>query len=848
MKKILYALIWVYTALPLYVSAWFFPEPGVAQTIPVIGRVDNATQSWSGSLITNFDTDVDRTPISTIKSSEMYFDNATQSFSWFFVLTAACATVDCKKVDGSNNWDESAFVAFLNDASRAYLVQSGSTEIYKMKWFAWSKSSWWISFDTGRSDTVTYNRNKSEFSGFAWSKNLGYISMNGLRMVSQIPKLDLPNVLSANHAQTANLVSFSWSVVSDGWFDVYKLTIEDWKTTPDGNVNAWWVLDSTWTTGSFSTIDIRYANSSSWEVSYGYKLQDPFGNTSSGVLSVVANIPSDTLDVNNIWSSYPSDVHSWSVFTLSWSNLRANALDGYEFSPNFHDKYGNPIVSVDQIKHVFYSVQIDNNVSPNQSKISSAGGLISSQPSLGDAIIFDWTMVGEIPVTNFSKLTDQKDTGTGVYISKFKKTSSTAKKLIIKSYIPTNSEAPLWFGNWLSFSWSYDIQSLTWGVSNASGSIAQTGLGFSPGWKVGNVQLISTNTDAKFWLNLPVTTSTSWDKENNFSFTNPKTLHLYGTDSDSELIIFTWSDYLTTYEESISDWDAFNKWNSWSFAITPQLVVTGSLTSLDFQLEHQIIHVFDTLDGSFAYYVWWAVGTWVTQNRGIKIIGTASTSNSGSIFALNTQDEYTKVGNFSKPQVKDFVRQNVEAIIRNKPSDVLVKTSADYQYALSDMTGIRTLIIKDHDLLINSDVGTPWSAPMAIIVLNGNIKIWPDAKNIYASIFTDKWLYAVKTDGSLIDDSSRSNNQLYIFGTLISGNTVGTSAQSASEICPDFLGKNNCTPEQKKQYDLNFLRTGPNSHSAWIGSRTDLQVYPVVIEYNPKLTSDPPPGFKKMTR
>lgn len=54
----------------------------------------------------------------------MYFDNANGIFSGFFVLTAACATPDCKKADGSNNWDDSAFVTFLNDASKAYLVQS----------------------------------------------------------------------------------------------------------------------------------------------------------------------------------------------------------------------------------------------------------------------------------------------------------------------------------------------------------------------------------------------------------------------------------------------------------------------------------------------------------------------------------------------------------------------------------------------------------------------------------------------------------------------------------------------------------------------------------------------------
>ena len=73
---------------------------------------------------------------------------------------------------------------------------------------------------------------------------------------------------------------------------------------------------------------------------------------------------------------------------------------------------------------------------------------------------------------------------------------------------------------------------------------------------------------------------------------------------------------------------------------------------------------------------------------------------------MSTQNEYTKVGNFSKPQVKDFVRQNVEAIIRNKPNDVTIETSSDYTYPVAGLSGKRTLIVKDHDLFINSDVGT----------------------------------------------------------------------------------------------------------------------------------------------
>lgn len=47
---------------------------------------------------------------------------------------------------------------------------------------------------------------------------------------------------------------------------------------------------------------------------------------------------------------------------------------------------------------------------------------------------------------------------------------------------------------------------------------------------------------------------------------------------------------------------------------------------------------------------------------------------------------------------------------------------------------------------------------------------------------------------------------------------------------------------RKKEYDLNFLRLGSNNPV------TPYQDYSLVIEYNPKLTSDPPPGFKKIVR
>lgn len=193
--------------------------------------MDSATQSWSGSLITNFDTS--KTPVSSTKSAEMYFDNVTNTFSGFFVLTAACATTDCKK-PSTGNWDESAFVTFnhgVTGLSQAELVDSGDPNIYSMSGFAWSKSSGWIAFNVG-SDPVKYNRTTGLFSGFAWSKNLGYISMDGLQMVTQVPRIvnNAQDVAVANHV--ASLGSNSGTI--DGLGD-YSLDISHWNTNAINN-------------------------------------------------------------------------------------------------------------------------------------------------------------------------------------------------------------------------------------------------------------------------------------------------------------------------------------------------------------------------------------------------------------------------------------------------------------------------------------------------------------------------------------------------------------------------------------------------------------------------------------
>ena len=199
--------------------------------------------------------------------------------------------MSCK--DTSGNWDASAFVSFNHGAigvPPATLISSIDPNIYAMSGFAWSKSSGWIAFNVGP-DPVKYNRLTGLFSGFAWSKNLGYISMAGLKMVAQVPKLNLnpQNIVAANHSGTLDLLTSSG--VIDG-LDVYILVINRWDSD---DADTYANIPSL--SGSFTDVDIRRVRISTDLLKvYNYKLNDPFGNSSTGALTVVANTPTSTMD------------------------------------------------------------------------------------------------------------------------------------------------------------------------------------------------------------------------------------------------------------------------------------------------------------------------------------------------------------------------------------------------------------------------------------------------------------------------------------------------------------------------------------------------------------------------
>lgn len=85
-------------------------------------------------------------------------------------------------------------------------------------------------------------------------------------------------------------------------------------------------------------------------------------------------------------------------------------------------------------------------------------------------------------------------------------------------------------------------------------------------------------------------------------------------------------------------------------------------------------------------------------------------------------------------------------------------------------------------------------------------------------------------------------NQLYVYGIVISHNTIGGSIQSSAPVC--VYNENNCTYERAIRYDLNYFRGfDPSIVTNRAYSDSSLDAYSFIIEYDSRVLSSPPPGF-----
>jgi hypothetical protein len=207
--------------------------------------------------------------------------------------------------------------------------------------------------------------------------------------------------------------------------------------------------------------------------------------------------------------------------------------------------------------------------------------------------------------------------------------------------------------------------------------------------------------------------------------------------------------------------------------------------------------------------------------------------------------------------------QNVgNAILYQIPTNTQISSST-FLSKLDNTPGntTETITIVGSDLYIDGDIPDNISLKKArvIIVLKdeqtgigGNIYIGWSVKNIYTSLIAEWSLYSGKWPGQLYngtkdDITNLPTNQLYIFGTVVSRNTIGWSTTLTAWACPLTLTIS-CTRNTAIPYDLNYFRTfDPIADlTASPSRRSDKSGYDesVIIEHDSRIISDPPLGIR----
>ncbi|MDP2090460.1 MAG: hypothetical protein Q8K30_02580 [Candidatus Gracilibacteria bacterium] len=179
-----------------------------------------------------------------------------------------------------------------------------------------------------------------------------------------------------------------------------------------------------------------------------------------------------------------------------------------------------------------------------------------------------------------------------------------------------------------------------------------------------------------------------------------------------------------------------------------------------------------------------------------------------------------------------------------------------------NLEGKKTIIVKGGNLYIKSNIINNSSNDiLGIIVIpdelnrGGKVYIDTNVQEVDAVIFAYKSIMSYneiydngdtdsikshEVDGNI--DNSVMQNQLYIFGTVFSENTIGGS-RKVPVLCPFWTKSEgiNCNDSVVAQkYDLNYLRAGYNNKY-----KASYANYPIIIKYNSTLQSSPPPLFGK---
>ncbi len=163
------------------------------------------------------------------------------------------------------------------------------------------------------------------------------------------------------------------------------------------------------------------------------------------------------------------------------------------------------------------------------------------------------------------------------------------------------------------------------------------------------------------------------------------------------------------------------------------------------------------------------------------------------------------------------------------------------------------LIIIGWDLYIDEDIYNTTGIPKWIILLKnsngvgGDVYIGRNVRRIQSTIFAEGTLYSGESNTLLYNASSTNLTtlpelQLYVQWSLMSRNTIWWASISNTEVvCPYSV---ECTFEDAIRYDLNYFRAYDGEELSRAYTNSSLDEYSLIIEYDPRVLLNPPPGFE----
>lgn len=234
-------------------------------------------------------------------------------------------------------------------------------------------------------------------------------------------------------------------------------------------------------------------------------------------------------------------------------------------------------------------------------------------------------------------------------------------------------------------------------------------------------------------------------------------------------------------------------------------------------------------------------------------------------------------------------------ILLYKWNNIVSLHNWDYDWTPIWISWKKTIVIYWWNLYINKDMYySDSNSNLWIIVMKDsawnwwNIYISPKVTNLVGTIYASKSLLSasIGSPNSYSNESSMTyydwnadaddlKNQLYIYWSLFSSNTLGWS-KSSPKKCPYYVSTRSCDADTSIKYDLNFLRRyylvdnwtykcpanwwhviwwaltctnwamssfTSNLKQLFTNTSSSDAAYPLIIKYNSNLQTNPPPLF-----